>query len=62
LWLAMTLLQHCFVSTDFFQCKNIWFMIGRWWCFCIVSFLEASLLEKLDSLVMFWWCFYFYYK
>jgi hypothetical protein len=41
-----------FVSDDFLQGENLRSMIGRRRRLCTVSFLEASLLEKLD----FWCC------
>jgi hypothetical protein len=41
-----------FVSDDFLQGENLRSTIGRWWCSCTVSFLETSLLEKLD-----FWCY-----
>jgi hypothetical protein len=40
------------VSENFFQGENLRSLIGRWRCLCTISFLEASLLEKLD----FWCC------
>jgi hypothetical protein len=40
------------VSENFLQCENLRSMIGQRRCLCAVSFLEASLLEKLD----FWCC------
>jgi hypothetical protein len=41
-----------FVSENFLRGENLRSMIGRQRCLCIVSFLETSLLEKLD----FWCC------
>jgi hypothetical protein len=53
LCLAMVLLKSLlFYSEYFLQSENLKSMIGRWWRLCIVSFLEASLLEKLD-----FWCY-----
>jgi hypothetical protein len=43
---------HCFVTEDFFQSENLRSMIERRCRLCVVSFLETSLLEKLD----FWCC------
>jgi hypothetical protein len=40
------------VSEDFLQGENLRSMIGRRRRLCVVSFMEASLLEKLD----FWCC------
>jgi hypothetical protein len=34
-----------------YQCENLRFMVGRRQCLYTISFLEASLLKKLD----FWW-------
>jgi hypothetical protein len=36
------------VSEDFLHGKNLRSMIGQRWRLCTVSFLKASLLEKLD--------------
>jgi hypothetical protein len=40
------------MSEDFLQGETLRSVIGRRWCLCTVSFLEASLLEMLD----FWCC------
>jgi hypothetical protein len=44
--------RHCFEREDFLQGENLRSVIGWWQRFCIVSFLEASLMEKL----IFWCC------
>jgi hypothetical protein len=44
--------KHCFCEWGLSPRWNLRLMIGQWRCLCTVSFLEASLLEKLD----FWCC------
>jgi hypothetical protein len=41
-----------YMSEDFIQGENLKSIIGRRWRLCTISFLEATLLEKLD----FWCC------
>jgi hypothetical protein len=45
--------RHCFASEDFLQGENLWSMIGQRRRLCTISFLKASLLEKLDFLCCF---------
>jgi hypothetical protein len=52
LHLAMSLSRYCFESEVFLQGENLRSMIGRRQRLCTVTFLEASLLEKLN-----FWCY-----
>jgi hypothetical protein len=52
LCLTMALLKTLFERNDFLQDENLRSMIGQRQRLCIVFFLEASLLEKLN-----FWCY-----
>jgi hypothetical protein len=40
--------KEFFNGVDFLQDENLWSMVGKRWRLCIISFLKASVLEKLD--------------